>query len=385
MRTFGLLFIVLFTTFASEHYCRAQSFTQTIGGVSAQDGIGAMPTPTGYLVGVRDHDPQLGRHVGRSYGLSATGSLQSTVELPLNGSVFLQGMATVPNGIAFQFGSVLPGSGNEHQGLVVKFNDQGDVTWTALDSLSGSVQYFGATGLPDGGVVVCGVVEGPTGHDAMISRFGPNGEQLWTRVLESLTDEEAYAIAADGTDVIVTGRSVNFGGTSDMLFAKLDLDGGLVWTTTWGGTAMEEARAIVAMGNGQFVAAGWTTSFGAFNPTLNTVPPHSYLIAIDLQGDTLWTRSIGDADQEHRTYALAIAPNGDLLTGGEVGTTGRSDALFQRFTSTGSLVWERTVDTGKEERLVHILPLPDGLVATGRSFGEFGRQLLFIRRNSDGF
>lgn len=380
-----LLCIVLIWTYSDPPSCKAQSFTQTIGGLSAQDGIGAMPIPSGYLVGIRDHDPELGRHVGRSYRLSATGSLQSTVDLPLTGSVFLQGMATAPDGMTFQFGSVLSRSRGQHQGLLVKYSDQGAVIWTALDSLSGNVQYFGATGMPNGGAIVCGLVEGPTGHDAVISRYGPNGEQLWVRVLESLTDEEAYAVAVDGTDLIVTGRSVNFSGTSDMLFARLDLSGEVVWTTSFGGSAQEEGRAIVPLGNGQFVAAGWTTSYGAFNPILNSIPPHAYLVALDLQGDSLWTRSIGNAAQEHRAYALAIAPNGDLFTGGEVGTSGHTDALFQRFTSSGTLIWERTVDTGKEERLVHILPLNDGLIGTGRSFGEFGRQLLFIRRNSNGF
>lgn len=344
-----------------------------------------MPTQTGYLAGVRDHDPQLGRHVGRSYRLSGTGSLQSSVDLPLNGSVFLQGMATASNGVAFQFGSVLPLWGDQHQGLVVKFNEQGDVVWTALDSLSESVQYFGATGVQDDGVVVCGVVEGTTGHDAVISRYGSNGEQQWTRVLESATNEEAYAVAVDGTDLIVTGRSVNFSGTSDMLFARLDLDGNLIWSTTWGGSAMEEARAMVSIGNGQFVAAGWTTSYGTFNPTLNAIPAHVHLVAVDLQGDTLWTKTFGNADLEHRAYALTMATNGDLLLAGEVGTFGRSDALLQRLTQSGDMIWERTVDTGKEERIVHLLPRSDGFIGTGRSFGEFGRQVLFIRRNNDGF
>jgi len=385
MRSFWLLFILLFVTYFSAHISWAQSFTQTIGGASAQDGIGSMPTQTGYLAGVRDHDPQLGRHVGRSYRLSGTGSLQSSVDLPLNGSVFLQGMATASNGVAFQFGSVLPLWGDQHQGLVVKFNEQGDVVWTALDSLSESVQYFGATGVQDDGVVVCGVVEGTTGHDAVISRYGSNGEQQWTRVLESATNEEAYAVAVDGTDLIVTGRSVNFSGTSDMLFARLDLDGNLIWSTTWGGSAMEEARAMVSIGNGQFVAAGWTTSYGTFNPTLNAIPAHVHLVAVDLQGDTLWTKTFGNADLEHRAYALTMATNGDLLLAGEVGTFGRSDALLQRLTQSGDMIWERTVDTGKEERIVHLLPRSDGFIGTGRSFGEFGRQVLFIRRNNDGF
>ena len=64
---------------------------------------------------------------------------------------------------------------------------------------------------------------------------------------------------------------------------------------------------------------------------------------------------------------------------------GRSDALLIRRTSSGAPVWERSIDTGKEERLVNVLPMADGMLGTGWSFGEFGRQLLVIRRNADGF
>ncbi|MBK9763265.1 MAG: hypothetical protein IPO87_07850, partial [Flavobacteriales bacterium] len=55
------------------------------------------------------------------------------------------------------------------------------------------------------------------------------------------------------------------------------LDGNLITEHHLGRIALEEARALVAMGNGQFVAAGWTTSYGAFNPTLNAIPAHVHL------------------------------------------------------------------------------------------------------------
>lgn len=319
MRTLVLLCIVLIWTYWDPPSCKAQSFTQTIGGLSAQDGIGAMPIPSGYLVGIRDHDPELGRHVGRSYRLSATGSLQSSFDLALTGSIFLQGMATAPDGMAFQFGSVLSRSRGQHQGLLVKYSDQGAVIWTALDSLSGNVQYFGATGMPNGGAVVCGLVEGPTGHDAVIPRamhqmVNKSGSGCW----RAFTDEEAYAVAVDGTDLIVTGRSENFSGTSDMLFARLDLSGEVVWTTSFGGSAQEGGACHRSSWE-------WPVRGRRLDHQLWRIQLH-----LELNSSTCVFGRTGPAGRfaldtfdrqchpEHRAYALAIAPNGDLFTAGEV-------------------------------------------------------------------
>jgi hypothetical protein len=153
----------------------------------------------------------------------------------------------------------------------------------------------------------------------------------------------------------------------------------------YGRAADEEGRAIIAQDPNTFVVAGWTRSFGRFDVSTGRIPDHAYLMAVDLEGDTLWAQAIGDTVFQRRAFALNIASNGDLLIAGERIDQGRSDALLIRRTSSGAPVWERSIDTGKEERLVHLLPLADGMLGTGWSFGGFGRQLLVIRRNADGF
>ncbi len=362
----------------------SQSFTQTIGGASAQDGVGAMPLAAGYLVGVCDNDVDIGSHIGRVYDMSAGGGLLGIQDLVFPGPTFLQGMANATDGSAFLFGSVVPTGSNEHQGMIAKYAVNGDLSWTALDSAGGSHQFLGAAALPDGGVLACGVSTVNGGHDALVVRFNSAGALLWTRTVESATDEEAHAVAVEGDDVILAGRSTTFSGASDMLFARLDLEGNVIWNTSWGGTVDEEGRAIVSNGNGSFVAVGYTTSYGPLSPVLNATLAQVYIVSVDLQGDTLWTRTIGDEGSFLRAYSVVKASNGDLLIAGETGTIGESDALLFRLSAVGDMIWERAIHTGKEERIVHLLPLNDGMIGTGWSSGEFGRQLLFIRRNADG-
>lgn len=362
-----------------------QSFTQTHGGASAQDGIGCMATADGYLAGVRAHDPVALEHTGELYVLNGSGNLTGTNVLPLSNEVFLQAMANGPQGSAFLVGSLLTTAGAEHEGVIVKLNANGSPEWTTLFEGPASQQFFGAVALPDGGAIACGTTNINGTHDALVARFGADGTLVWSTTDPVATDADAYAVAvADGV-VMVTGRRMTFGGTSDILLWRLDMDGNPIWTSSYGRSADEEGRAIIAQGPSTFIVAGWTNSFGRFDVSTGRIPDHAYLMAVDLEGDTLWAQAVGDTVFRHRAFALSNAPNGDLLVAGEQIDQGRSDALLIRRTASGAPIWERTIDTGKEERLLHLLPLADGMVATGWSFAEFGRQLLVVRRNADGF
>ena len=362
----------------------AQSFTQTVGELSSQDGVGAMPSGQGFLISVRNHDPGTLQFSGQLRAVSSAGASQSTTEMGIPGSVFLQGSAMGTNGSGFFFGSVLPNDGHEHRGIVLKYGESGSVLWQALSNGSSSEQFLGATGMSDGGVVVCGVTTENEGHDVLLIRFGPDGDEIWRHVEVSPTDEEAHGVAEKNGTLMVTGRSVTFSGNSDMLFMRFDDSGVLDQRTTWGGVREDVARAIVPFGEQGFIAAGWTSSHGEVDVNTNTFRPRGYLLAINMEGDTLWSRVLGVPEETQRIFALAEAGNGDLFLGGESGTFATTDAVILRCDPTGGTIWERRLDTGKEERILHLLPLSDGVLGTGWSSGEFGRQILLIKRNAQG-
>jgi len=58
-----------------------------------------------------------------------------------------------------------------------------------------------------------------------------------------------------GGHLYVTGSTLSFGaGTEDVLLLKYTLDGGLVWSRTWGGMGSDTARSVSAAGGGVSVA-----------------------------------------------------------------------------------------------------------------------------------
>ena len=367
------------------HMASGQSFTQTFGGQYAQDGVGTMSTANGLQVAAREFFPEQLRYNAVLHATNNSGSLSASDPIDTPASTFLQDVVNASDGSAILVGSVLTPDDADHDGLIVKLNASGVPVWTTMPDRPGSQQYFGGTMAPDGSIVVCGVERTGNGHDVLVVRFTANGGLLWSHTEVGATEAEAHGIAVEGNDLIITGRTVNPSGDSDMLLMRMSLDGTVVWSQTRGGSNGDEGRAVVGIGSGVFVSAGWTDSYGMFDETSQRIPRHNYLIAFDLDGDTLWTKALGDTLYDRKAFALEKGPMGDLFIGGSRGASTLNDADLMRVTTTGTLVWERVVDTGKEERLTHILPLPDEVVCTGWSFGPFGRQVLIIRRNYDGF
>lgn len=365
---------------------RAQGFILDYGPPLAQDGVGVATTPSGFIVGMRmfNLDPQ--QQLTGLWSVSANGAPQGIDTLhALAGNSFLQSVAPGLGGELFLAGSVITEGEHEHDGFVVKRQADGGIAWIARPSIPGDEHYLAVHALGDGGAVACGIRGSANGHDALISRFNSNGQLVWSVTEGTELDEEAHGLTVQGGDLIVVGRQMNFGGTSDAWFARLDLNGSIIWTTSWGGVGQETGRAITPIGPGAFVMAGTTNSYGTYDYSEQRIKQRVYLVAIDLNGDSLWTRAIGDTLYDQRALCVTTAPNGDLLIGGERSTiSGTSESCALRVSGSGALLWQRTWDLGKEERVLGVLALPDGFIATGWAFGESSRQVTLIRRDPNG-
>ena len=364
----------------------AQSFVNSFGGPLAQDGVGVVQTLNGFAVGVRDFSEGPSRHFAQLLLTSNGGSIQSWDAIDeLSGSVFPQAIANAAEDAVFLAGSSIAPGAETHDAFVLKRNSNGTIAWITQPAITGDEQYFALEPLPDGGAVACGVRAVGAGHDAWVGRFAADGTVLWNTAVGLAGDEEAYALLINGNDILLAGKQSGFSGTSDAWLARMDLDGNELWTASWGGDKNELGRGVVALGGNNFLMAGTTNTFGMLDTTENRIKDNVYLVAFDLNGDTLWTRAVGDTLFDHRALCMDVAPNGDILVGGERGEVpGESDALVYRLAANGDPIWERAWHMGKEDRLIDLLALPDGFISTGWSFTELARQVLLIRRDPDG-
>jgi len=181
------------------------------------------------------------------------------------------------------------GSAQKSNIWLLKTDEFGDTTWTteiANDTSSLIVSSVETT--LDNGYVLAGSIEDPTGEtDAMVIKTDNTGTQQWIKRYDRGEDERAACIRkTSDSNYIVSGikdfsaKKLNstFGisdqtmlksdeklVSSDILLMKINLNGDTLWTKTFGGSGNDWSRKVFQSIDNGFVILGFTYSFSADN------------------------------------------------------------------------------------------------------------------------
>lgn len=183
--------------------------------------------------------------------------------------------------------------------------------------------------------------------------------------------------------LLLTGTTASFGkGTSDIYLVKLDSMRQLAWSKTIGSPNVERGFSALQLADSNYLIAGFTNSSPAGDYD-------AYLVKINNQGDTLWTRRYGGADWDFAYSLCALADGGFAFTG-ETFSDGNStpDLFLTRIDSSGETLWTKTwggngVDIGHQ-----IIAPSDTSIAIIGQTGSFGNGsddvwLLCLNLNGD--
>ena len=375
---FSLPLLLLTSTSTSQ-----PSFISVTGGLRGEFGIGSVGQGNLQIVAAAYSDGA-DIHRCKLYAHDANGTVTSITEPALAGRVFVQGFIPSSSGGGYLAGSVIPNGQDEHDLLVVRIDGSSNVAWITTLDIPFDQQLMAIAELGTGGLVATGVDNASGSHDVLVLRLDGSGNLLWSVVEGGPLDEEGRGIAADALGTLITGRQVNFGNETDALLYRFDLSGTLEWQGGFGGIQDDIGHGVIRCANGTFVMAGTTASFGPADH-LQRRKRNAWLIALESDGDTLWTAALGDTLMDREAFAVAEMSNGDLMLVGEHGLERSTDAWAMRTSNTGTLLWERDYDTGDQDRLVSIRPDTSGFWAAGRTFGADAQQVLFLRRDDLGF
>ncbi len=158
---------------------------------------------------------------------------------------------------------------NSHMCLV-KVNAQGDTLWTRIYGASFDNFGVATSVIPsgDGGFLLAGYVNSPlTGSDDIyLVKVNAWGDTLWTRTYgEYNRNEGANAIipTADGNFLVAGYLQPSFPGPNDIYLVKVNPQGDTLWTRTYGGSGDESANSAIQASDGNYLVAGYTDSYGA--------------------------------------------------------------------------------------------------------------------------
>ncbi|HEY9862880.1 MAG TPA: SBBP repeat-containing protein, partial [Candidatus Obscuribacterales bacterium] len=334
-----------------------------------------------------------------------------------------------------------PGTGTTliNQGLsdifFAKLDNDGNPAWAK--SLGGSKDDFasGISADDAGNVYITGNFDSTDfdpgtgtnlsnqgGSDIFIAKLDSNGNPVWAKSLGGSKDDFTNSISADDAgNVYITGsfESIDFDpgtgtnlpnqGRSDILVAKLDSSGNLVWAKNLGGSKNDSATDISLDSDGNIYLTGNFESIdfdsGTGTNLINQGGSDIFIAQLDASGNPLWVENWGGSKDDSAT-GISLDSDGNIYLSGNFESTdfdpgtgtnlpnqGLSDIFIAQLENSGKPLWAKSFGGGKNDFATGINLDSDGNVyttgdfdstdfdpGTGTNLPNQGRSDIFVAR-----
>ncbi len=204
-------------------------------------------------------------------------------------------------------------------------------------------------------------------HDMFLAKYNSLGELDWTRTAGGPLGDYARALATDKSYLYIAGEIEGYGvnitfsnspdtlyslGDNDLLVAKYDLDGNLLWAKSDGWYYNEKAMAVTCDSVGNVFIAGYfsdTTSLGGV--LYGSKGGKDILICkYDANGNFLWARTAGgpgrdealaiQCDMEGNVYMCGMHSDSAMFESQIVNSPmGNYDVYLAKYNAAGDLLW----------------------------------------------
>ena len=265
-------------------------------------------------------------------------------------------------------------SPNRNDYWIAKLNNNADIEWEKTYGGSSIDEAQSIQQTTDGGYIVAGstfshdgdVTNNNGGNDAWILKLTTNGDIEWQKTYGGSADDYLNSIkqTTDGGYIAVGGSNSNNGdipnnqGYTDAWIIKIDTNGNIEWSKTFGGNASDALVDIQQTTNGGYLTVGVTQSTDGWGDYL--------VINLQTNGNLEWQKTYGSI---YTDIASCIQKTNDghyLLVGysnSNDGTTinpnGNSDALLIKIDNLGNILQQTSVGTNDSEVANNILQTHD--------------------------
>ncbi|MDD5088497.1 MAG: choice-of-anchor J domain-containing protein [bacterium] len=260
---------------------------------------------------------------------------------------------------------------------LIRLSANGDSLWSSTIGGDPEEYPYSLQRTNDGGFIIAGAtyaVDGSGNWDMLLVKVSASGDSVWSRRFGGPNMEFAYSVqqTEDG-GYVIAGMTESFGHGypthPDFWVVKTNANGDSLWSRACGGEYTEECIYVRQTTDGGYILAGITDSFGPYAPgSLN-----NYLVRINTNGDTLWTRAYGGTSTDRCEAALLLHDGGCLLGGGTLSFgSGSSDMWLLRTNASGDSLWSRTFGGSDWDKCNALAATSDGGYIIGGETSSFG-------------
>ena len=203
--------------------------------------------------------------------------------------------------------------------FLIKTDSEGNAEWTkTFDGDDSHDVGHCVKQTSEGGYIITGYTYRES-SDLWLIKTDANGNIEWDNTYGDIDlPEQGYSVIQSNDEYIVTGFAKPEYETSveyDVWILKTDIDGNEIWSKTYGGTEDDRSFDIKPTSDNNYIIAGFTNSCSEVEP------PNYYmwLLKIDNEGDTLWTKTIGDEtfNRSRRARSVIQISDGSYVVAGD--------------------------------------------------------------------
>ena len=291
-----------------------------------------------------------------------------------------KGKETLDGGFVI-LGTVYIGPANNDI-LCIKTDRRGKMLWSRHFGGTKNEEGRSFVELPDGGLVIAGSTEsyGSGENDIILIKVDAQGRLKWTKTYGGASTDRAFDIhlTTDG-GLAVTGRTSSYGGVYATYLLKTDAEGNQLWFTTSGGS-QDEAQSVVQTAEGGFLTIG-RMYVGLGNYQI-------YMIRYDGSGNTEAAYLLGFTSYEE-AYSITPSHDGNYIVTGETlleNSTSDFQTLIFKVTSYGNVLWVRSYGGEKDDIGYSVQPTDNGYIVAGYtlSYGAGKSDIYVLNIDEDG-
>ena len=168
-------------------------------------------------------------------------------------------------------------------------------------------------------------------------------------------------------------------GEKDAYIVKVNKDGDIIWSKSFGWRYSEVARQIIATKDGGYIAVGYTDSD-------HKNQKDAFVVKMDANGEKVWLYHYGSRENEEG-YGIVESDDGYVFVGYTKDTKSyNSDIYLVKIDKNGSVMWHRNYGGDADDKAKAIAKVKDGYVITGYVTSEenFSKDLYLLKVDENG-
>ncbi|WP_165836471.1 T9SS type A sorting domain-containing protein [Taibaiella soli] len=265
---------------------------------------------------------------------------------------------------------------------IIKLDSGGNKIWSAAPGGFGTHAFNKVRQTPDGGYIAVGFGAPGTAqdYDFWIVKFERNGNMLWEKYYGSSAADWASDVVATEDGFMIAGIAGHSGNVpddgdvtgykglgSDGWVIKLDTLGNLLWEKTYGSSMSDGLTSILQTTDSNFVVTGTVSAMDSDVVTPLHGGNGAWLVKINPTGQILWSKTYGGSGSQS-IYSVLQTPDGGYLLGASTNSNdfdvsvnyGNYDMWAIRTDDTGKIIWQKSYGGNNADNFVSFTKSMEG-------------------------